>query len=112
MRGAKDSLAVVNSPRQFFVVCLRENDRRLDLNEPRLLRSTFVPIIARTDLAARAGYERRWRLRIDYGPVMRTINCAGLPRLPAESRTRTVTRVSPAGNPNGGSITAQNCRAV
>jgi hypothetical protein len=93
MRGAKDSLAVVNSPRQFFVVCLRENDRRLDLNEPRLLRSTFVPII-------------------DYGPVMRTINCAGVPRLPAESRTRTVTRVSPAGNPNGGSITAQNCRAV
>lgn len=48
MLGVKDSLEVVNSPRQFLEVCLRENDRRLDPYDPRLLRPTFVPSIART----------------------------------------------------------------
>ena len=48
MLGVKDSLEVVNSPRQFLEVCLRENDRRLDPYDPRLLRPTFVPTIART----------------------------------------------------------------
>ncbi len=47
MLGVKDSLDVVNSPRQFLDVCLRENDRRLDPYDPRLLRPTFVPSIAR-----------------------------------------------------------------
>jgi hypothetical protein len=48
MLGVKDSLEVVNSPRQFLEVCLRENDRRLAPYDPRLLRPTFVPRIART----------------------------------------------------------------
>jgi hypothetical protein len=48
MLGVKDSLEVVNSPRQFLDVCLRENDRRLAPYDPRLLRPTFVPAIART----------------------------------------------------------------
>jgi hypothetical protein len=47
MLGVKDSLDVVSSPRQFLDVCLRENDRRLDPYDPRLLRPTFVPSIAR-----------------------------------------------------------------
>ena len=47
MLGVKDSLDVVSSPRQFLDVCLRENDRRLDPYDPRLLRPTFVPAIAR-----------------------------------------------------------------
>jgi len=48
MLGVKDSLDVVSSPRQFLEVCLRENARRLDPYDPRLLRPTFVPAIART----------------------------------------------------------------
>jgi len=48
MLGVKDSLDVVNSPRQFLEICLRENDRRLDPYDPRLLRPRFVPGIART----------------------------------------------------------------
>jgi len=48
MLGVKDSLEVVSSPRQFLEVCLRENDRRLAPYDPRLLRPTFVPKIART----------------------------------------------------------------
>jgi hypothetical protein len=48
MLGVKDSLEVVSSPRQFLEVCLRENDRRLAPYDPRLLRPTFVPRIART----------------------------------------------------------------
>jgi hypothetical protein len=48
MLGVKDSLEVVSSPRQFLAVCLRENDRRLAPYDPRLLRPTFVPKIART----------------------------------------------------------------
>jgi hypothetical protein len=48
MLGVKDSLDVVSSPRQFLQVCLRENDRRLAPYDPRLLRPTFVPAIART----------------------------------------------------------------
>ena len=48
MLGVKDSLEVVSSPRQFLQVCLRENDRRLAQYDPRLLRPTFVPAIART----------------------------------------------------------------
>jgi len=48
MLGVKDSLEVVSSPRQFLQVCLRENDRRLAPYDPRLLRPTFVPAIART----------------------------------------------------------------
>jgi hypothetical protein len=48
MLGVKDSLEVVSSPRQFLQVCLRENDRRLAPYDPRLLRPTFVPKIART----------------------------------------------------------------
>lgn len=48
MLGVKDSLDVVSSPKQFLEVCLRENDRRLDPYDPRLLRPTFVPAIART----------------------------------------------------------------
>ncbi len=47
MLGVKDSLEVVSSPRQFLQVCLRENDRRLAPYDPRLLRPTFVPKIAR-----------------------------------------------------------------
>ncbi len=47
MLGVKDSLDVVSSPRQFLDVCLRENERRLDPYDPRLLRPTFVPSIAR-----------------------------------------------------------------
>src|SRR5262249_46336260 len=47
MLGVKDSLEVVSSPRQFLEVCLRENDRRLAPYDPRLLRPTFVPKIAR-----------------------------------------------------------------
>jgi hypothetical protein len=48
MLGVKDSLEVVNSPRQFLEVCLRENDRRLAPYDPRLVRPMFVPRIART----------------------------------------------------------------
>jgi len=47
MLGVKDSLDVVSSPRQFLHVCLRENDLRLAPYDPRLLRPTFVPGIAR-----------------------------------------------------------------
>ena len=47
MLGVKDSLDVVSSPRQFLEVCLRENDRRLAPYDPRLLRPTFVPTLAR-----------------------------------------------------------------
>ncbi|MEO8602512.1 MAG: ferritin-like domain-containing protein [bacterium] len=47
MLGVKDSLDVVSSPRQFLQVCLRENDARLSAYDPRLLRPTFVPGIAR-----------------------------------------------------------------
>ena len=48
MMGVKDSLDVVSSPRQLIQVCLRENDRRLAPYDPRLLRPTFVPRLART----------------------------------------------------------------
>ncbi|MFN8640859.1 MAG: ferritin-like domain-containing protein [Candidatus Binatia bacterium] len=48
MMGVKDSLDVVSSPRQLIAVCLRENDRRLAPYDPRLLRPTFVPTLART----------------------------------------------------------------
>lgn len=47
MMGVKDSLDVVSSPRQLIEVCLRENDRRLAPYDPRLLRPTFVPGLAR-----------------------------------------------------------------
>jgi hypothetical protein len=47
MMGVKDSLDVVSSPRQFLTVCLSENDRRLAPYDPRLLRPTFVPTLAR-----------------------------------------------------------------
>jgi hypothetical protein len=47
MLGVKDSLDVVSSPRQFLTVCLRENEARLAPYDPRLLRPTFVPAIAR-----------------------------------------------------------------
>ncbi|MGD9764403.1 MAG: ferritin-like domain-containing protein [Candidatus Binatia bacterium] len=47
MLGVKDSLEVVSSPRQFLAVCLRENDLRMAPYDPRLLRPTFVPKLAR-----------------------------------------------------------------
>lgn len=47
MLGVKESLDVVSSPRQFLRVCLEENDARLAPYDPRLLRPTFVPRIAR-----------------------------------------------------------------
>lgn len=47
MLGVKDSLDVVSSPRQFLQVCLQENDALLAPYDPRLLRPTFVPRIAR-----------------------------------------------------------------
>lgn len=47
MLGVKDSLDVVSSPRQFLTVCLQENDALLAPYDPRLLRPTFVPTIAR-----------------------------------------------------------------
>jgi hypothetical protein len=47
MMGVKDSLDVVTSPRQFIQVCLSENDRRMAPYDPRLLRPTFVPKLAR-----------------------------------------------------------------
>lgn len=47
MMGVKDSLEVVSSPRQFLTTCLSENDRRLAAFDPRLLRPTFVPRLAR-----------------------------------------------------------------
>jgi hypothetical protein len=47
MMGVKDSLDVVSSPRQFLSVCLSENDRRMAAFDPRLLRPTFVPKLAR-----------------------------------------------------------------
>ena len=47
MMGVKDSLDVVSSPRQLLAVCLSENDRRLAPYDPRLLRPTFVPKLAR-----------------------------------------------------------------
>lgn len=48
MMGVKDSLDVATSPRQFLRVCIAENDRRLAPYDPRLLRPTFVPRLART----------------------------------------------------------------
>lgn len=48
MMGVKDSLEVATSPRQFLRTCLSENDRRLAPYDPRLLRPTFVPKLART----------------------------------------------------------------
>ena len=48
MLGVKDSLDVVSSPRQFLTVCLRENEARMAPYDPRLLRPTFVPRLART----------------------------------------------------------------
>jgi hypothetical protein len=47
MLGVKDALDVVNSPRQFLEICLREHERRLQPYDARLLRPTFVPGIAR-----------------------------------------------------------------
>ena len=47
MMGVKDSLEVVSSPRQFITTCLSENDRRMAPYDPRLLRPTFVPKLAR-----------------------------------------------------------------
>lgn len=47
MLSVKDALGVVKSPREFLAICLSENDRRLAQYDPRLVRPSFVPGIAR-----------------------------------------------------------------
>jgi hypothetical protein len=47
MLGVGESLDLPTSPREVLETCLRENERRLGIFDPRLLRPRFVPSIAR-----------------------------------------------------------------